>query len=389
MAQIRPASSTARLIDALVAVGLPWALTGILLWAGGGQGRDYAFLYLGLVAALALTRGLGSAILAATASFLLVDWFFVPPIHAFTIADEQDLVNLVVFFGAAGLIGGLGSRQRQSQLQAEALARDLRTANVELARLNREQAEAASVAVRLARTEQQVRLLAESDRVRREFLATVSHELRTPLAGILTLSTAMTVRPRVSPAIREDLESIAEQARRLNRLVSDMLDMARIEGNTLDLHLDAVDLGAAVEAAVDRLHQTAPSRAVDVEVASDTLVIADWDRLGQILDNLVGNAERFAPPGTAITVRAGRGAREMMVLRVADQGPGIPVDLRERIFERFVRGPVQSDGGTGTGLGLAIVKGLVEAHAGRVWVDDPEDGVGTVMAVALPAAPDA
>lgn len=384
MAHPRGASRLVIAADVAAALALPGALTAVLVPANGGQPREYVFLYLGLVAALALTRGLMPALVAASASFLLVDWFFVPPVHTFTIADEQDLVNLTVFFGTAGLVGGLGSRSRQVQLRAERLARELRGANRELDRLNREQAEAAAVAVRLARAEQQVRLLAESDRVRREFLATVSHELRTPLAGILTLSTAMAARPGVGREVRDDLASIADQTRRLNRLVADMLDMARIEGNTLDLHLEPVDVAAAVEAAVERLHQTAPSQRVDVDVEPDTLVVADWDRFGQIMDNLLGNAERFAPDGSPITVRASRGLREMVVVRVSDRGPGIAPDVRDHVFDRFVRG-AGSDG-TGTGLGLAIVRGLVQAQAGRAWIDDPENGVGTTVAFALPLA---
>jgi K+-sensing histidine kinase KdpD len=377
----------AELLGGAAAVAAPVALTALLLHVGGGQPRDYVFLFLAVVAALGVTQGLVPALLAAAASFLLLDWYFVPPYRTFTIGNEQDVVNLVVFFSAAGVVGGLGSRRRRAQLRAEALTRDLKSANDELARLSREQAEAAAVAVRLVRTEQQVRLLEESDRVRREFLATVSHELRTPLAGILTASTVLAGgRGELPASARDDAAAIAEQARRLNRLVGDMLDMARIEGSTLDLRLEHVDLVEAAETAVDRLHQHSPQRTVDVEVAPDTVVVADWDRLGQILDNLLLNANRFGPPGTPIVVRAAPGDPDTVVLRVIDRGPGIPEELRDRVFDRFVRGGLEGDG-TGTGLGLAIVRGLVEAQAGRAWVDQPDSGVGTCIAVSLPAAP--
>ena len=368
-------------------MGAPAALTAILTALPPPHNRDYVFLYLGVVAVLGMTLGVAPALVAAATSFLFVDWFLVLPLHTLSISDEQDLVNLVVFFSTAGLVGTLGSRRRDSQLRAEALARELHAANQSLERLNREQAEAATVAVRLARTEQQVRLLAESDRVRREFLATVSHELRTPLAAILTLSTAMAGRSDLPDDGRRDAARIAAQARRLNRLVGDMLDMARIEGNTLDLHLGPVDLGDAVESAVERLRHVAPEREVHVRVDSDLSVMADWDRLGQVLDNLLGNADHFAPPGTPIDVEATSGARDLVVLRVVDGGPGIPTEEREHVFERFVRGPAESEH-AGTGLGLAIVRGLVEAQAGRVWVDDTDDGAGTCISVALPAAPE-
>jgi K+-sensing histidine kinase KdpD len=371
------------LLGVVLAVSAPVALTAVLVAAGGVQARDYVFLYLGVVAALGVTLGLTPALVAAGTGFLLVDYYFVQPLHTLTIASREDVVNLVVFFSAAGVIGGLGSRRRRAQLRAEALAGELGDANRELERLGREQAEAAAVAVRLARTEQQVRLLEESDRVRREFLATVSHELRTPLAGVLTATTVLAGRPELPAPVRDDAASIAGQARRLSRLVGDMLDMARIEGNTLDLRLEAVDLGDAAVAAADRLHSHSPQRTVDVDVPPDTLVVADWDRLGQILDNLLLNADRFAPVQSSITVRAGEGARGMVVIRVVDRGGGIPAELRDHVFEHFVRG---GDGG-GTGLGLAIVRGLVEAHGGRAWVDEPEEGVGATIAVSLPAAP--
>jgi K+-sensing histidine kinase KdpD len=373
------------LISTAAAVGAPASLTAVLLHLGGGQPRDYVFLYLGVVAALGVTRGLLPALLAAAASFVLVDYYFVRPVRTLTIADAQDVVNLVVFFTAAGVVGGLGSRRRRAQLGAEALSHELRIANQELARLYREQAEAAAVAVRLASTEQQVRLLEESDRVRREFLATVSHELRTPLAGVLTASTVLARRAELPPGVRHDATSIAEQALRLGRLVGDMLEMARIEGNTLDLRLEQIDLADAVVAAADRLHRQSPDQAVQVEVPADTLVVADWDRVGQVLDNLFLNAARFAPAGTPIVARATPDASGAVVLRVIDAGPGIPNALRDTVFDRFVRGG-DSDGG-GTGLGLAIVRGLVEAQAGTVWVDESENGSGACIAISLPGAP--
>jgi signal transduction histidine kinase len=179
--------------------------------------------------------------------------------------------------------------------------------------------------------------------------------------------------------------AIAEGTRRLDRLVGDMLDMARIEGNALDLRLETIDLAAAVVAAEDRLHLHAPERAVTVEVVSDTLVLADWDRLAQVLDNLFLNAHRFAPAATPIVARATSPGDRTVVLRILDSGPGIPPEMRAHVFDRFVRGG-EADG-VGTGLGLAIVRGLVEAQGGRVWVDDGSARAGACIAISLPTAP--
>ncbi|HSP64556.1 MAG TPA: ATP-binding protein, partial [Candidatus Deferrimicrobium sp.] len=297
--------------------------------------------------------------------------------------------NLLVFFGAGGLIGSLGSLRRASQLRAEALTQQLRRANSDLERLNRDQAEAAAVAVRLARTEQQVHALEETDRLRAELLANVSHELRTPLATILT-GTSGLLGDAALVAKRGAIESIVGETERLARLVSDMLDMARIEGHALRLNLVEVDVRDAIAAAAERLARASPARDVAVDVDGQLEVIADWGRLGQVLDNLLNNADRYAPLGTPIRVEAAPGKRSMVIVRVIDSGPGVAPDQRERIFERFVRSEdgraTATDAAGGTGLGLAIVRGLVEAHAGRVWVDEPREGGGGTFAFALPSA---
>ena len=375
-------------LGAAAAVVAPIAVTAALVPLGVGTSRDYVFVYLAVVAILAVLSGLVPALVAAAASFLLVDYYLVPPLHTLTIADETDLVNLVVFFGTAGLVGGLGSRRRRAQLNAEALSTALRRANTDLARLNQEQAEAAAVAVRLARTEQQVHVLEETDRLRADLLANVSHEVRTPLATILTGTTGLLDNSALDAGLRPEVQSIVGETQHLGQLVSDMLDLGRIEGHALRLHLADVDVREAVDAAVERLHRTAKDRQVLVDVAGHLEVTADWSRLGQVFDNLLGNADRFAPPETAIRVEASAGKRSMVVVRIIDRGPGIAAEQRERIFERFVRSEdgSASDTAGGTGLGLAIVRGIVEAHAGRVWIEDPHDGEGGRFAFALPAA---
>jgi K+-sensing histidine kinase KdpD len=376
-------SSMCALIALLAAVGGPAALTSPLLRIGSTQPREYVFVYLGYVAMVGVVGGLGPAALAAATSFLLVDYYFVPPVHTLTLLDEFDLVDLVVLFGTAGLVGGLVSRRRRARRRADALAGELSLANAELVRLNREQAEGARVALELERTQQQVRVLEETDRLRRELLANVSHELRTPLGSILTGTTVLLGRPELAPA-HGDLASIAAEGRRLGRLVGDMLDMARIEGGALELRCEPVDVAEAVEAAVDRLHRVSPEREVrqEPEDAGAVQVLADSDRVAQILDNLLTNADRAAPPGTALTVEvAVHGA--VVTIGVVDAGPGVPAAQRERIFERFVRGG--HEGHPGTGLGLPIVRGLVEAQGGRVWVEAAPGG-GARFAVSLPSA---
>jgi K+-sensing histidine kinase KdpD len=363
----------------------PGITTAALVQLSHQTQRDYIFVYLALVAVVGVFGGIWPAVLCAGISFLCVDYFFVQPVYTLTIADEQDIVNLSAFLATAVLVGFLASRRRDALLQAEALARQLQRSNTELIRLNKEQAEAAQAALRLARSEQQIHSLQETDRMRRELLANVSHELRTPLGTILTESTDPS-NERSLEETRQALQTIASEARRLNALVADMLDMTIIEGGALELDLEPVNLADAIESAAERLHRVSPAREVawDRETARAE-VLADWDRLGQIFDNLLSNADRFAPTGTPIQIGVRHEEPGLVTVRVSDHGPGIPPELRDRIFERFFRG--HSDGSSGgTGLGLAIVKGLVEAHAGTVAVElGPEPGA--VFRFTLPEAP--
>ncbi|MGH7863287.1 MAG: sensor histidine kinase [Candidatus Dormibacteraceae bacterium] len=355
-----------------LALVMPPAITAGLDRLGAGRQRDYVFIYLGLVAVVGVLRGFWPAISSAALSFLLVDYFFVLPVGTLTMADEQDIVDLLAFVVTASVVGLLASMRRRALLGTEALAARLREANSELIRLNRDQAAAAQAALRLARSEQQVRHLQQTDQLRQELLANVSHELRTPLGTILTESTA------------DGLTTIATAARRLKALVDDMLDMARIEGGALQLRLEPLLLADALEASRDRLRERSSGREVRWQEADAAVeVLSDWDRLGQILNNLFSNADRFSPPGAAIEVEVSLREPGLVEVAVRDHGPGVPAAVRDHVFDRFVQGEVV---GTGTGLGLAIVKGLVEAHGCTVSLDQPQPGGGACFRFTLPRA---
>ena len=379
---------TTQILAWIAAVVVPVVLTAALALVGGNEKRPYVFLYLAVVAMLGVLGGLWAALASAAVSFLLVDYFFVPPVGTLTIADQQDIINLLAFAATAAVVGVLGSQRRQTLLHAEALARDLRRTNAELARLNREQAAAAQAALTLARSREQIRALQEVDRARRELLANVSHELRTPLGTILTESTAPLAQVEGLADAERRLGAIAGEAQRLKALVDDMLDLAVIEAGTLELQLEPVRLADAIEAAVERLHRTSPDRSVVWnEAAASVDVLADWDRLLQVLDNLLANANRFGPPDTSIEVGVDAGGPGLVAVRVRDHGPGVAPELRPRLFERFAHGPADAVAvrQVGTGLGLAIVKGLVEAHAGSVTLEEA-DGSGASFRFTVPVA---
>ncbi|MBO0702488.1 MAG: HAMP domain-containing histidine kinase, partial [Candidatus Dormibacteraeota bacterium] len=207
-----------------------------------------------------------------------------------------------------------------------------------------------------------------------------------PLGTILTLSTAPSTETGGTGEAGPRLAGIAGEARRLKALVDDMLDLAVIEAGTLELRLEPLRLADAIEAAVERLQRTSPDRRVDWAPASaGEDVLADWDRLLQVLDNLLANADRFGPEGTAIEVGVGQDGPHLVAITVRDHGPGVAPEVRPRLFERFVHAPADEIRPAGTGLGLAIVKGLVEAQGGTVGLVECE-GRGASFRFTIPLA---
>jgi signal transduction histidine kinase len=227
--------------------------------------------------------------------------------------------------------------------------------------------------------------LEAADRQRRELIANVSHELRTPitaLQGILENIVDGVARPE--PAT---LRTALAQTERLGRLVTELLDLSRLDAGVQPLHrvrLDVAELldDAVAEAAVRA--GTPPPVTFTVRAPAGPLAVeADPARLHQVLANVLDNAVRHSPPGGTVTLTAARDG-DQVSLEVVDEGPGIPAEERVRIFERFTRGDRPADGGTG--LGLAIAHWVVQLHGGAIRVVDPPDGTaGCVVRVTLPA----
>jgi two-component system sensor histidine kinase KdpD len=240
---------------------------------------------------------------------------------------------------------------------------------------------------RLAREAHEARLLRDSDALKSTLLSAVSHDLRTPLAGIKALTTAllqnnMTLPPEI---IQEALQGIDEETDRMTRLVADLLDLSRIEAGVLHPSREPVLVPDLIDDTLHRLTARLSGREIRREVEMDLPVAnLDYVQMQQVLTNLLENAARYSYSGTPISVgaRALDGALEMWV---ADHGPGIPSDQRERIFDRFYRLEHHETEQHGTGMGLAISRGLVEAHGGRLWVEETPGG-GATFRMALPGA---
>jgi two-component system sensor histidine kinase KdpD len=224
------------------------------------------------------------------------------------------------------------------------------------------------------------RLVAEIGRQRAGFLSAVSHNLRTPLTAVkAAASTLLASWSRIEPEDRRELlETIADEAERLERLVRNTLELSRIRAGALEVDLEPVDIADLVQHAVRRLRPIARAHRVRLDVDDEMPAVwLDVTMIEQILLNLLENALRFAPPGSEILVGA-HTVDHSLELRVADHGPGVPVAARDRIFEEFQSADDRPDR-HGTGLGLAIVRALVTAQGGSVRYRDTEGGGATFV----------
>ncbi|HEY8202674.1 MAG TPA: ATP-binding protein [Actinomycetota bacterium] len=229
-----------------------------------------------------------------------------------------------------------------------------------------------------------------TDQARRSLLGAVSHELRTPLAAIKASVTDLLARDAPSDARyrREALETVNEEADRLDGLIANLLDMSRVEAGSLTAHLQASDLAEALRRCADRTERIWPQLRVHPTVdSSAAFVRADPVFLDRVVTNLLENAAKAAPEGSGHVEMEARCDNGRVTVRVIDHGRGVPADARERIFQPFseLDGAGSPGGRLGTGLGLAICKGFLAAMNGEVWIEDTPGG-GATFAFSLPGA---
>lgn len=213
--------------------------------------------------------------------------------------------------------------------------------------------------------------LEQSRTLTRDFLMSVSHDLRTPLTSIRGYAEALSEGTAGSAEERERAAAVIEsEARRLERLVADLLDLARLDARRFSLHPEPTEVAGAVEAAVQGLEPIAREHGIELSVADDTDAERELDpeRLAQVVVNLVENALKFA--ASKVTVRVAE-VRDAVTIEVEDDGPGIPDNDRARVFERLYTAGREGGRAVGTGLGLAIVRELVEAMGGTVEIASP------------------
>ena len=241
----------------------------------------------------------------------------------------------------------------------------------------------------LAEEAERAQVRAETERLRNSLLSSVSHDLRTPLASITgAASTLLENETHLDAGTRRDLlESLHEEADRLNRLVQNLLEMTRLESGTLQLHTEWHPVEEVVGAALGRFGKALARRAVTTRVPPDLpLVPMDDVLIEQVLINLLDNALKYTPAESPIEVSAEDGGG-VVLIEVADRGPGLPAGEERRIFEKFHRAET-APSQRGAGLGLAICRGIVHAHGGRIWAENrPGGGVSVRFTLPVKEAP--
>lgn len=345
-----------RLAGAVLGAGALTALTVALLAVHTHLGLpSILLLYLTVIVAVALIGGTWPALAAAIAASALINWFFTPPTHTWSIADLENALALVVFLLVAGVVSFLVDRDARARADAE-------------------------------RRRSETESLEKVNELRTAILAAVSHDLRTPLAAI---------KASVSSLREEDvtwsqvdtagfLEAIEEETDRLTALVGNLLlDMSRIQTGSLVLVRGPVGLDEVVPRAL----ATLPSSGDDVIVeVSETLprVKVDAELLERAVANVIANARQWSPPAHPVMVR-GSEDNGRVELRVIDHGPGVPPEDRDRMFLPFQRLGDRS-GTNGVGLGLAVARGFVEAMDGSLSVEETNGG-GLTMVLTFEATP--
>ena len=236
---------------------------------------------------------------------------------------------------------------------------------------------------RLMENASQARLTAESERLHRTLLDSVSHELKTPLAVIEAATEGLDVQLQAAavPLGKTFLDEIKQANRRLGRVVSNLLDMTRIETGHLPLNVEWCEPLELLQATAEQLHNEIAPERIQISVPPDTpLVRLDTGLMEQALCNLLANAAAYSPAGSPIRLSAQMDGA-MLVLRVSDRGIGLAPGEEKKVFEKFYRGPQARPGGTG--LGLSIVQGFVRAHHGEISAANNFDG-GATFTIRLP-----
>lgn len=316
------------------------------------------------------------ALVSAIVGVLCFNYFFLPPVGTWTIADPENWVAFVAFLVIALTAGQLSARLKRRAEEAE-------SGRIEIERLYTELSSAFEKA-------SHAEALKQSEKLKSALLDAISHDIRSPLTSIKASITILLDEQDLNSnqnerfildmeTRREMLEVIDEETDRLNRFVEGMVELARIEAGEMHIRRRWEAVDEIVSAAIARAEPLIKNHKIQIEIENDLPVVrVDSRAVSEVVYTLIDNAVKYSPGQSTIIFTASRFDNSNVLISVEDEGEGIPANLRERVFDKFFRATRDGDGGesrpTGSGMGLAIAKGIVEAHNGRIWITEGKTG---------------
>jgi two-component system sensor histidine kinase KdpD len=346
-----------------------------------------ALAFLMIVLFVATAWGSRPAVFASLLGVACFNFFFLPPFGTFAIRNPDNWVAFFAFLVTALTAGELSARAKRRAEEAELAKQETERLYYEL----QDTFERSS----------QARALKHSERLKSALLDAVTHDLRTPLTSIKAsvttlLSELYAVERNESGAVlgnegrKELLQVIDEEADRLDRFIEGLTMLARIDAGEMYLRRRLCSIDEIIAAALKRAEPRTRGHQVEVWIDELPPIKVDEPAMAEVIYMLVDNAAKYSPPQTPIRICANSGDDGTIQVSVEDEGPGIREDLRERVFEKFFRSMRDGDTGdrktAGSGMGLAIAHGIVQAHGGRLWIEDGKNNRGSKFVVALPAA---
>jgi K+-sensing histidine kinase KdpD len=332
---------------------------------------------------IARTWGIGPALAASASASLSYSYYFLPPV-GFGLENPNDWVAFVTFTGTAIIVGELAARAERRHVEAQEGRR-------EIERLYRE----LQVAFDRASEAEAAR---RNEQLKATLLDALTHDLRTPLTAIKAAVTALigvgswSDQSRLSSEGEQELlQVIDEESDRLNRFIEGLSAAGAVD-RSQPLMFPPADLDAIIRGALVRAETLTRDQHVVVTIDEHLPAVSvDPAAVTEVLYILLDNASKYAAPGTTIRVTAAREDSRHVRVSVTDEGPGVAPEYRERVFENFFRIPARASRDprrVGIGLGLPIARRLVDAQAGRIWIETPASGRGTTFAVALQVSAD-
>jgi K+-sensing histidine kinase KdpD len=363
------------------------AATGVLKVLGAHINPTTAALaFLVVVLFVATIWGSRPAVFASLLGVGCFNFFFLPPFATFTIGNPDNWVAFFAFLITALTAGQLSARAKRRADEAEAAKREVERLYYEL----QDSFERSS----------QAKALKQSERLKSALLDAVTHDLRTPLTSIKASATTLlkeihtgerkeTGAQLGDEGRKEMLEIIDEEADRLDRFIEGLTKLARIDAGEMHLRRQWCSIDEIITIALKRAEPRTRGHQMEVWVENELPALkVDEPAIAEVVYTLIDNAAKYSPPATTIRVRAEPCETDAIRLAVEDQGPGIRVDMRERVFEKFFRAMRDGDLGdrksSGTGMGLAIARGIIQAHGGRIWIEDVDGHPGSRFVVVLP-----